>query len=305
MISVVSTDTAASPTVVCRLCGDVAELRYPGSEGWVDTSTLAPTNHEVGAHGDLYVCQRCGTVQPSELPSQELLASRYAATEDDRYLDEEPGRRRTARRLLDLLDRRVSPGPMLDIGCGHGLLMAEARDRGWDPTGLELSRSAAGHARNLGLVVLERTIEDAGLAPGSFDVITAVDLIEHLHDPQDFVRRCRELLTPGGALVIATPDPESRVARAFGRRWWAYIPAHLHLLPRRMLRELFQTEGFVVADDVAMVRDFSLRYLLAGLAGRGSRFSRLARMLERLPIPDRPLSVPLGDQRVMVAIRPS
>jgi hypothetical protein len=181
--------------------------------------------------------------------------------------------------------------------------MAEARERGWDPTGLELSRAGAAHSRGLGLTVLEQTIEAAELEPASFQAITAVDLIEHLHDPRDFVRRCRQLLAPGGALLVATPDPEAPLARAFGRRWWGYIPTHLHLLPRRLLRELLQTEGFSVADDVAMVRDFSVRYLVSGLAGRSGLAGQAEALLRRLPIPDRPIGVPLGDQRVMVATR--
>jgi SAM-dependent methyltransferase len=303
MMPATLSENASHPVLECRLCGDCAELLYPGVNDWADTGTFAPSSHEVGAHGDLYVCRRCGTVQTSELPSPELLESRYADTEDDQYLDEEAGRRCTARRLLDLLEKRVRTGRMLDIGCGHGLLMAEARDRGWDPIGLELSHSAAGHARSLGLEVLEQTIEEASLPADGFDAIVAVDLIEHLPEPRDFIRRCRELLAPGGALVIATPDPESPLARAFGRRWWGYIPAHLHLLPRRMLRELLQAEGLVLADDVPMVRDFSFDYWLAGLAGRGGALRWLEGALQRLRIPERPFGVALGDERVVLAIR--
>lgn len=231
------------------------------------------------------------------------MASRYASTEDERYLDEERGRRRTAHRLLDLLEERVPVGRLLDIGCGHGLLTAEARDRGWVPTGLELSRSATAYARRLGLRVLEQRIEDAALEPASFQAVVAVDLIEHVHEPRDFIARCRELLVPGGALVIATPYPESLLARGFGRRWWGYIPAHLHLLPRRLLRELLAVEGFALADDVAMVRDFSLRYWASGLADRGGPLGRLRGLIDRLPDPDRLIGVALGDERVMVATR--
>ncbi|HUA04015.1 MAG TPA: methyltransferase domain-containing protein [Solirubrobacteraceae bacterium] len=287
----------------CRLCGDSAELLYPGVNDWADTGAFAPSSHEVGAHGDLYVCQRCGTVQTGQLPSDDLLESRYAATDDGQYLAEEAGRRRTAQRLLDLLEQRVSPGRLLDIGCGHGLLMAEARDRGWDPIGLELSRSAAAHARDLGLGVLEQTIDDAALAPESFDAIVAVDLIEHLPNPREFVRCCRRLLAPGGALVVATPDPESPMARIFGRRWWGYIPAHLHLLPRRMLRELMQAEGLVLTDDVTMVRDFSFEYWVAGFAGRGRLLRWIEPALGRLPLGKRTLGVALGDERVVLATR--
>lgn len=294
---------APAAQVTCRLCGGVAELRYPGSGGWADSGELSPTSHEVGTHGDLYRCRRCGTVQPGELPSPESLARRYAETDDDHYLDEEVGRRHTARRLLDLLERRVAPGRLLDIGSGHGLLMAEARDRGWEPTGLELSRAGAGHARGLGLTVLEQTVDDSDFAPGSFEAITAVDLIEHLHDPRAFVRQCRELLVPGGAFVVATPDPDALLARIFGRRWWGYIPSHLHLLPARVLRELLQTEGFALADDVAMVRDFSLPYLLSGLAGRIGLADQLGAVLQRVPVSAQPIGVPLGDQRLILATR--
>ncbi|MBV9047536.1 MAG: methyltransferase domain-containing protein [Solirubrobacterales bacterium] len=288
----------------CRLCGDTTEFRYRGLEEWAVTGELAPSSHEVGVHGDLYVCRRCGTVQPGELPPQEVMSARYAETDDERYLDEEPGRRRTAGRLLDLIERRFAIGRLLDVGCGHGLLMDEARRRGWRVTGLELSRSSAAHARRLGLDIREQAIEEAGFPPKSFDAVVAVDLIEHLHQPRDFVRRCAELLVPGGALLIATPDPESPLARVFGRRWWGYIPSHLHLLPRRMLRELLQAEGLLLADDVPMVRDFSFGYWLAGFAGRARWAAVAVHRIQRSRRSERSLSVSLGDERVVVAQRP-
>ena len=107
-----SSRAAPAAHITCRLCGDVGELRYEGSGGWADRGELSPTSHEVGTHGDLYACRRCGTVQPGELPSLELLAARYAETDDTHYLDEEAGRRHTARRLLDLLERGWRP-----VGC--------------------------------------------------------------------------------------------------------------------------------------------------------------------------------------------
>lgn len=297
-------ETGARSTPRCRVCGDLLELRYPGVSNWADNGTFAPSSHQVGVHDDLYACRRCGTVQTGELPTPEFLESRYADTRDERYLDEEAGRRRTARRLLDMLGHRVAPGRMLDIGCGHGLLMAEARDRGWDPVGLEFSQSAVAHARSLGLEVIEEPVEAAPLEEGSFQAVMAIDLIEHLTDPRAFIERCRSLLAPGGALVVATPDPESALARAFGERWWGYIPAHLHLLPRRMLRELVEAEGLTLTDDVPMVRDFTLDYWLAGLGGRGGALSRLDALVRRLPIPtERPLGIALRDERVVVAVR--
>ena len=54
---------------------------------------------------------------------------------DDEYLSEEAGRRATANRLLDLIGAHVPRGRLLDVGCGHGLLLDEARERGYDTVG--------------------------------------------------------------------------------------------------------------------------------------------------------------------------
>ena len=92
---------------------------------------MAPTCHEPGAHADLYACRACGTIQQPALPSGAELLDLYRDMEDDAYLDEEAGRRATSRRLLRHVER-VTPrrGRLLEVGCGHGLLLDEARRRG-------------------------------------------------------------------------------------------------------------------------------------------------------------------------------
>ena len=194
---------------------------------------------------------------------------------DPAYLAEERGRRTTANWLLDLVARRRPSGRLLEIGCGHGLLLDEARRRGYETTGLELSASSAAHARDrLGLDVREQTLERlAESEHGGYDAVLLVDVIEHLDDPCDALRRCQSLLAPGGVLCVVTPDPSSATARAAGARWWGYLPAHTYLLPRRTLRELITAGGLVLTDDVAPGADL-LRQILAGGVRRARRADR-------------------------------
>jgi SAM-dependent methyltransferase len=290
----------------CRICHGRLELKHEGRSEGADTDAFAPTNHRPGEHGDLWACCECGTVQQAELPEGDELHDLYRAMEDDAYLAEEAGRRATARRLLDLIARHVPAGALLDVGCGHGLLLDEARRRGYETTGIELSSGAAEYAREvLGLDVAEEPLESfaAGQPEGAYQVVVLADVLEHLDDPVEALAACERLLAPGGALCVITPDPASRTARLAGARWWAYVPAHKFLIPRATLRELIESRGLVISEDVPFVRSFALGYWLGGLAERsGSLASALGR-LGRTGVAARRVSLSLGDERVLLAHR--
>ncbi|HEX8647553.1 MAG TPA: methyltransferase domain-containing protein [Thermoleophilaceae bacterium] len=287
----------------CRICAGGLVLKHPGSGDGPSADAFSPSCHTPGAHGDLYACVECGTVQQPSLPPAEELAGLYREMSDEAYLAEEAGRRATARRLLDLIGRHVPAGRLLDVGCGHGLLLDEARSRGYEAEGVELSRSAASYARDvLGLPVREVPLEQLEPPEGEgYAAIVLADVLEHVEDPVAAIRRCRELLRPGGALCVVTPDPASVTARVAGARWWALLPAHMCLLPRRTLRELLGGEGLVVSDDVSFVRTFSARYWLAGFAERGGALGRAVRAAARALPPAASLSLSLGDERVVLS----
>ncbi|HWK25857.1 MAG TPA: methyltransferase domain-containing protein [Solirubrobacter sp.] len=290
----------------CRICAGELGLKVPGSDAAPSADALSPSAHAVGGHADLFECRECGTVQqdPGRAPLRDL----YRDMRDDAYLDEEAGRRATANRLLDLIGAHVPDGRLLDIGCGYGLLLDEARTRGYVTLGLELSRAAAGHARDaLGLDVREVPLETFaasrnGGAPGTFDAIVLADVLEHLDDPVAALDGCAALLTPGGVLCVVTPDPSSATARLAGARWWGYLPGHTVLLPRRTLRELIAARGLVISADVPFVRTFAARRWVGGLAERSGRLRRpLGGVAEHLPPVN--LSLSLGDERVILAHR--
>jgi SAM-dependent methyltransferase len=288
----------------CRVCSAPTTLRYPGREDGPTPEAFMPTNHRPGEHGDLYECGNCGTVQQPALPSGEALHELYREMEDPAYLEEAEGRRASARRLLDLIGRYVPGGPLLDVGCGHGLLLDEARQRGYTTIGLELSTTACSYARDvLALDVRAQSLESfaAEHAPESMQAIVLADVFEHLDDPIGALDACESLLAPGGALCIVTPDPSSPVARIAGSRWWGYVPAHTCLLPRVTLLEVLAARGLVVSDDIPLVRSFTLKYWLRGLDSRGGRLASVANAVSRTALGARQLSLPLRDTRVVLA----
>jgi 2-polyprenyl-3-methyl-5-hydroxy-6-metoxy-1,4-benzoquinol methylase len=292
--------------LACRICSGDLTLRIRGRGEPLTAAAFSPSAHTTGGHGDLLECVECGSVQQPVLPAGAELHDLYRDMTDDAYLGEEAGRRATGARLLDLIGRFVPAGRLLDVGCGPGLLLDEARRRGYDPLGLELSHASAVHARDaLGLDVRELALEDFADDAGEpgFDVVVLADVIEHLDDPVGGIARCAALLRPGGVLCVVTPDPSSATARAAGRRWWGFVPAHTCLLPRRTLRELLAAAGLVVSTDVPLVRTFSARRWVEGLAERlGSAGAPLDAAARRLR-PGAKLSLSLGDERVILAHR--
>src|SRR3954471_2390494 len=204
----------------CRICSGDLTLRIRGRGEPLTAAALSPSAHATGRHGDLLECVECGTVQQPALPAGAQLHDLYRDMRDEDYLAEEIGRRATAVRLLDLIGPFVAGGRLLDSVAGPGLLLDEARARGYETVGLELSRASAEHARDaLGLDVRELALEDfTDEGDDGFDVVVLADVIEHLDDPVDGIARCAALLQPGGVLCVVTPDPSSATARAAGRR---------------------------------------------------------------------------------------
>ena len=288
----------------CPICSGDLVLRHRGTAPALRPDSLSPTNHRTGEHGDLFECRECGTIHQPALPPGSELADLYRDMRDDAYLAEEAGRRRTARRLLDSIGRYAPAGRLLDVGCGHGLLLDEARRRGYEVDGVELSSTAASYARDvLGLHVREIPLAELEPSGDGYGTIVMADVLEHLDDPVGAIRRCRELLRPGGVLCVVTPDPSSPTARLAGSRWWGLLPAHTFLIPRVTLRELIAAEGLVISDDVPFVRSFSARYWLAGLAERGGGLAAAMGAVRRALPAGASLSLSLGDERVVIAHR--
>ncbi len=101
------------------------------------------------------------------------------------------------------------------------------------------------------------------------------DVLEHLDDPLAAIDQCARLLEPGGVLCLVTPDPGSRTARFAGARWWGFLPAHTFLLPApARCASCSRSAASTCRPTCSLVRTFTLRYWMAGLAERGGAVGR-------------------------------
>jgi 2-polyprenyl-6-hydroxyphenyl methylase/3-demethylubiquinone-9 3-methyltransferase len=172
------------------------------------------------------------TVDDSELDKFEALAERWWDPEGEfKPLHQiQPLRLDYIRSVVDLDSRRV-----LDVGSGGGLLAEGMAEAGADVVGLEPGEAtvnaARAHLAHSGLEVDYRqgTVEEVpDSEAGSYDVITCLEVLEHVPDPAATIARCAELLRPGGYLFVATLNRTLR-SYAFAILGAEYV---LGMLPR-------------------------------------------------------------------------
>ena len=153
------------------------------------------------------------------------------------------------RRDLDEIERLTggTRGAILDIGCSYGWFLSVAAGRGWRTAGIEATDATAREAREAGLDVRTGTIDAAGFADGSFDVVCLWDVLEHVPAVDEFLAEIHRVLRPGGVLAVNSPNIGSVMARQAGADWaWLLLPHHVwHFTPPAMCATL-QTRGFTV-----------------------------------------------------------
>ena len=124
---------------------------------------------------------------------------------------------------------------MLDIGCGGGILSEAMAQRGANVTGIDMGEAPLAVARlhqlESGVAVDYRQITAEQMAeemPGQFDVVTCLEMLEHVPDPASVIRACHRLVKPGGQVFLSTinRNPKAYLFAVIGAE---YI---LQLLPR-------------------------------------------------------------------------
>jgi 2-polyprenyl-3-methyl-5-hydroxy-6-metoxy-1,4-benzoquinol methylase len=147
---------------------------------------------------------------------------------------------------------------VLDLGCSGGLFAERARKVGHHVTGVDYTEIQGVRDRTDRFFVadLEAGIPEA--VGGRYDVVVAGDVIEHLSRPSATLRQIREVLRPGGQLLLSVPNfghwyPRARVATGlFGYdRRGILDNTHLRFFTRATLRRMVRAAGFDVVEEIA------------------------------------------------------
>lgn len=259
----------------CPLCGaNDYKLRYPATvrasrgTGVKDVERFRCTSHNLAEHGDIVKCNLCGMVYNNPMPDPDTLLDIYKAVEDPLYLEESKAREYTFKGSLDQLHQFIKPpGKLLDVGCYTGAFMEVAAAADWVVSGTELSAWAAKIARESHVgPVYEDSMEKLPVAPGSFDVITFWDVMEHLTEPRAFLRDAARLLKPGGILAFSTHMVDSKAARIMGTRYPFFMDMHVVHFSRNTVKRILEEQGYRLLKITTHYRILRIGYFLEKLA---------------------------------------
>lgn len=130
---------------------------------------------------------------------------------------------------INTVHKYVSTGKLLDIGCAKGFFVQIALAAGYDAYGIDFSDYAINIAKQLvGNRVQLLDIEKVSpFPPESFNIITAWDFLEHLKDPEGFLKKVNAALMPDGYLFLTTLNYSSLMSRLMPNNWSFLHPLHI------------------------------------------------------------------------------
>lgn len=280
----------------CVLCERAGRLRY----------VKGPARY--------WECPSCGLLYQDPLPAREEMRKfaegEYAGGVYQEYVRARELKYATFRERLALLRTRLPTGRLLDVGCACGYLLDVALEAGYDAYGIEFATAAAAQAPER--VRPRITVGDADsagrVALGTFDVITAFDILEHLHDPLRFLADLRVVLRRGGLLMLTTPDSRHPLRFLMRARWPMLQPLqHTFLFSRRSMGLALERAGFQVAAIRSATKSLTLDYLAGQIAEHNPAVHRVyRRVAPAIPraLRHRVFRVHIGEMLV-VAVNPA
>lgn len=227
-------------------------------------------------------CRACGSLVVTNVPSSNFFDEHYndayyqnadAKAQRGRYIDyvgHRPFIQANLQRRVEWaqhLMKQETNATWLDIGCAAGFLMDVVRTAGFSAYGLDYAGFGPAYARDvLSLPNARQGTLDAipDDFPNRFDIISFMDVLEHVPDQHHTLSRAAELLVDGGYMIGETFIPDSLTAQVMGKRWHAIDPPnHLAVLSLDGIDRLLSQHGLQRVGLARMARRLSATSVLS------------------------------------------
>lgn len=192
---------------------------------------------------ELVKSKSSGLVFTRKIPTEKELSDHYNNYSRSGAISEI-----TIKRYHDLLDQFESyrtNNKILEVGCGGGAFLVEAKKRGWDVYGTEYTKEASEIPRKKGVTMNHGKLNPDNYPTKDFDIIVSIEVIEHINNPLEEASNIYSLLRSGGLFYVTTPNFNAIERYYLGEAYKVIgYPEHLIYFTPKTLNLLLQTVGF-------------------------------------------------------------
>ena len=203
-------------------------------------------------------CKRCGLIYINPRLNQNAVKEIYGGNYSAGWLEHKKtiSKRKRAKKILKRIMKVKKNGKFLDVGCSVGYILEAAREKGFEPYGVEISPIAINFAKKeLELNVFEGYLEDANFSNNFFDVITMYNLLEHIPNPSGLIQETSKILKPDGVIEIWTPNIGHRLAKRLGSDWPAIMHDHLYYFNLVTMDKILEKNGLYIYKNQFTIKD--------------------------------------------------
>jgi ubiquinone/menaquinone biosynthesis C-methylase UbiE len=176
--------------------------------------------------------------------------------------------------FMEFLLRHTKPeGRLVDVGGGWGAFARHAKEKGFEPTVVELCKQAADYCRNnLGIPAYSQDVEEVPFDEKSAQALVSIHALEHLQNPDTALAAIRRILAPGGIFAGIVPNIESLASQIMAEKWiWLDPNNHLTYFAPDTLRKHVEQRGFSCLEMFTQTGDFGPENVRTALANQADR----------------------------------
>lgn len=287
----------------CAICGnyDHSKLLYKEKlPPKVSAKEYAPRRERDGYHYQMVKCQTCGLVRSDPIKASKELAHLYEESECTySACNENQPLKQTYGYYLERLLKRygANKGTLLDIGCANGFFLEKALELGFKKiAGVEPSVSAIQRAGSRMRSKIRVGMFKKGIfSKESFDVVCFFQTLDHISDPNAFLKDCFDILKPEGFILAINHNIGAISAKILHEKSPIIDIGHAYLYDLQTMRKIFEKNGFLVKEVFSVKNRLTLEYLIHLLPMRPKLRSIFKRVAKALGINNLTLGLHIGN----------
>lgn len=216
-------------------------------------------------HFRIVRCKICGLTFSNPISSVAKIIAAYQKSANPTHDDLKNSAKVYTSIISGLIKNLPSKNRILDIGCGDGFFLLEAKKLGFKELyGIEPSQGAVSRLpkaldkKN----IINDVFKKGQFRKNFFDLICFFQVLDHVIDPNEFLRNCYVLLKPGGYVAAIMHDAGSLTNKFLGEKSPIIDIQHIYLFDRRTVKRIFKRNSFIVESVFNISNNYSLGYWL-------------------------------------------